>query len=231
MLIFFLTLLYADVSLDIAEASNTSLEEGVRQEAFLRLVREGNADAEPLFSIANDIDSDVQKRWIVIRALGKIGGKKVIQDLLPLLKDKRSEIRIATCSALGENRLWSVTEDLLLLLEDQVLLVRVASAQALGEIANPTAIEGLERALRAPDHFYRGKSLWVRAHFVEALGKIRNKKAYPALLYAIDDQDSGVYKAAIIALEQIVGFSLSEGRNGQEEREAWKRWLSKELSR
>ena len=231
MLIFFLTLLFADVSGDIAAASNTSLKEEVRQDAFARLVREGNADAEPLFSIAKNTEMDVQKRWIVIRALGKVGGKKVVQDLLPLLKDQKSEIRIATCSALGETRLWSITEELILMLEDQVLLVRVASAQALGEIANPAAIDGLDKALRTSDHFYRGKSLWVRTHFVDALGKIRSKKSYPTLLFAIDDRDSGVFEAAVVALEQIAGFSLSEGRNPQEEREAWKRWLSKELSR
>ena len=231
MMLFFFSLLYADVSGDIVQASNTSLEESVRQEAFARLVREGNADTEPLFSLAKDESADIQQRWIVIRALGKVGGKKLVQDLSPLLNDKKSEVRIAVCSALGDTRLWSATSVLLPLLEDQVLLVRVAAAQSLGAIANPEAVEALEKALRASAHFHRGKSLWVRTHFVEALGKIRSKKAYPALLYAIDDQDEGVHQAAIVALEQIAGFALSEGRNRQEERQAWKRWLGKELAK
>ena len=125
--------------------------------------------------------------------------------------------------------MWSVTDDIKALLADDVLLVRVASAQSLAKIGNPSAIPELEIALRAPEHFYRGKSLWVRTHFVEALGKIRNEKAYPSLLFAIDDQDKKVQKAAIDALEYIAGLSFSEGRQYEEERQAWKRWLSAKI--
>ena len=52
-----------------------------------------------------------------------------------------------------------------------------------------------------------------------ALGKIRNEKAYPSLLFAIDDQDKKVQKAAIEALEYIAGLSFSEGRQHEEERQ------------
>lgn len=231
MFLFFLSFAYADISSDLQQASDAKLEDSLRQDAFSRLVREGNANADPLITLAKDADTDIQKRWIAIRALGQIGGKKVTKELLSLLKDKKSDVRIAACAAIGESRQWSTTESLLPLLEDQVLLVRVASAQALGKIGNPAAIEGLDKALRAPEHFHRGKSLWVRSHFVEAMAAIRNKKAYSSLLYAVDDQDPLVYRAAFFALEQIAGFALSEGRNEQEEKEAWKRWLSKELAR
>ena len=231
MLFFLLSFAFADISSDLQQASDAKLEESLRQNAFTRLVREGNADSKPLLEIAKDVDTEIQQRWIVIHALGKIGGKKITQELQLLLKDKKSEIRIAACTAIGESRQWSTTESLLPLLEDRVLLVRVASAQALGKIGNPAAIESLDKAIRAPDHFHRGKSLWVRSHFVDALAAIRNKKAYSALLFAVDDQDPSVYRAAFFALEQIAGFALSEGRSEQEEKEAWKRWLAKELSR
>ena len=231
MLFFFLSLVYADISSDLQQASDAKLEDSLRQDAFSRLVRDGNADAQPLITRAQDTEEDVQKRWIAIRALGQIGGKKVTKELQALLKDKKSEVRMAACSALAESRQWSTTDSLLPLLEDQVLLVRVASAQALGKIGNPAAIAALDKALRAPEHFHRGKSLWVRSYFVEALAAIRNKKAYSSLLYAVDDQDPLVYRAAFFALEQIAGFALSEGRNEQEEKEAWKRWLAKELSK
>lgn len=231
MFLFLLSFAYADISSDLKQASNGQLEESLRQDAFSRLVREGNADAEPLVTLAQDSTVEVQQRWIAIHALGKIGGKNVTKELTTLLNDKRSEVRIAACAAIAESRQWSTTNSLLPMLKDQVLLVRVASAQALGAIGNPVAIDALEVALRAPEHFHRGKSLWVRAHFVHAMAAIRNKKAYPALLYAVDDQDPLVYNAAFFALEQIAGFALSEGRSEQEEREAWKRWLSKELAR
>lgn len=231
MLFLLLSFAYADISSDLKQASDSLLEESIRQDAFSRLVREGNADAQPLIRLAQDKTIDVQQRWIAIHALGQIGGKIVTKELNTLLGDTKSEVRIAACAAIGEGRQWSTTDSLLPLLKDQVLLVRVASAQALGKIGNPAAIGALDEALRAPEHFHRGKSLWVRAHFVEAMASIRNKKAYSALLYAVDDLDPLVYKAAIFALEQIAGFALSEGRNTQEERQAWKRWLSKELSK
>ena len=76
MLFFFFSLVYADISSDLQQASDAKLAESLRQDAFSRLVREGNADAEPLITLAKDTDTDVQKRWIAIRALGQIGGKK-----------------------------------------------------------------------------------------------------------------------------------------------------------
>jgi len=230
MLIFLFSLVYADIGSDLKLASNTTLEKSLRKDAFQRLVRDGNADSDPLIAIATNTNAGVQERWISIRALGKIGGKKVVRELRVLLKDPKSDIRIAACSALGQTRLWSVADDVQALLEDGVLLVRVASAQSLGEIGNPSAIPALEKALRDQAHFHRGKSLWVRTHFVDALGKIRNKKAYSALLFAIDDQDGKVQKSAIQALEYISGISFSEGRKHEEERQAWKRWLSAKMT-
>ena len=37
-----------------------------------RLVRDGNADAQPLITLAQDTEEDVQKRWIAFAHWGKL---------------------------------------------------------------------------------------------------------------------------------------------------------------
>ena len=60
MFLFLLSFAYADISSDLKQASNGQLEESLRQDAFSRLVREGNADAEPLVTLAQDSTVEVQ---------------------------------------------------------------------------------------------------------------------------------------------------------------------------
>ena len=155
----------------------------------------------------------------------------MIDEIIPLLKDPKPDIRIAACSALGDIRSWVATKSLRESLQDDVLTVRVAAAQALGKLADPSAIEDLAQALYSESHFYRGKGLWVRIHFVEAMGKLRDKRAYPTLLKALDDEDPKVQRSTVWALEQTSGLSLGEGRSSQEEKEAWKRWLALQLTK
>ena len=230
-MIFFLFLAFADIDSDLNIASNTKLDQTTRSAAFSRLVSQAEKDSSKLRSIAHDTSQEVLQRWIAIRVLGRIGGRQITDHILPLLEDPKSDIRIAACAALGEIRSWYTGTPIRKLLKDDVLLVRVAAAQALGQLADPAAIEDLGEAIYDERHFHRGKGLWVRIHFVEALGKIRDRKSYPILFKTLDDSDPKIRKATLRALEQIAGMSLSEGRSSAEEREAWKRWLSVQLSK
>ena len=72
--------------------------------------------------------------------------------------------------------------------------------------------------------------MWIRSHFVKAMEGIRDKKAYPILFRALDDSDEKVARASIDALEYIAGFSLSQDRSFDAEKEAWRRWLGTKLS-
>lgn len=231
MLLFLLSFAWADITDDLKQASNKNLAQNVREEAFSRLVVQGSKDSSLLKSIANNQKEELQTRWIAIRVLGRVGGRMMIDELSPLLIDPKPDIRIAACSALGDIRSWVATKSLRERLQDDVLTVRVAAAQALGKLADPSAVEDLSEALYAESHFYRGKGLWVRVHFVEAMGKLRDKRAYPTLLKALDDEDPKVQRSAVWALEQTAGLSLGEGRNSQEEKEAWKRWLALQLTK
>jgi HEAT repeat protein len=69
----------------------------------------------------------------------------------------------------------------------------------------------------------------VRRHYVEALGAVGSKDAFPVLLRTIDDSDEQVAKAVIDALEQVTGFDFAKGRTPAQEKEAWRRYVSQQL--
>jgi HEAT repeat protein len=82
----------------------------------------------------------------------------------------------------------------------------------------------LVEALEDPSNTYRGQSLWVRRHYVEALGQIGSKNALGGLIRALRDEDPAVRSAALEAVERIAGRSYAEGRSRPEQVEAWERW-------
>ena len=230
MFLFLLAFAFAEPEADLQAAANASLSEKARADAFERLVELGNTDISLVRRTSVDTDSDMRQRWVSIRVLGQVGGQIVLQHLVSLLQDTSPDIRTAAVSALGDIRSWSTTDSLIPLLKDDVLVVRATTAQALGKIGDPASLPALEQALNSSEHYHRGQSLWIRSHFVVAMGKIRDKKAYPALFRALDDVDVSVVRASIQALEYIAGFSLSEDRSFEDEREAWRRWLGTKLS-
>ena len=230
MLFFLCSFLFADPNIDLQTAADANLSEASRLQAFERLVDLGNTDISLVRKTSLDSSSELRQRWVSIRVLGKVGGQVVLQHLVSLLQDSSPDIRSAAVSALGDIRSWSTTASLLPLLQDDVLVVRATTAQALGKIGDPSALSALEKSLSSAEHYHRGQSLWIRSHFVKAMGSIRDKKAYPALFRALDDADKSVARAAIEALEYIAGFSLSENRSFADEKEAWRRWLGSKLS-
>ena len=114
-------------------------------------------------------------------------------------------------------------------LADPAVIVRAAAAGAVGRIGDSSSVKFLSDALDHRRSFFRGRSLWVRRHYGEALGAIGDKGAYPALLRALNDKDEAVVVAAVDALARIAGFDFSKGRSADKEREAWRRWVSAQL--
>ena len=117
------------------------------------------------------------------------------------------------------------------LIQDPAVIVRASAAKALSQSGDQRAVEVLTAALDDKANTFRGKSVWVRKYFVEALGSIGSTKAYPALLRALDDDDESVAAKVIPALENVAGFSYSDGRTSKQEREAWRRFVTNELRR
>lgn len=229
MVLLWLGLALAGAREDLLAASNKSLDEATRMLAFDRLVSLGATDMAYVTSVSADPDADARQRWVAIRALGKIGGPAARDQLLARLKDDMPAIRVAAASALGDLGDPLAVPPLILALDDPALLVRAASADALGLLADRRAVSALSDQLMDRDGYHRGSSLWVRKHYADALGRIGDRAALPALLMALDDPDPSVSEAAVRAMEQIGGFTFSEGRSAAEERAAWKRWATSEI--
>lgn len=223
-LLLLLPLARADIADLLASAADSARPEPERMAAFEALVAEGYGPT--LIQAAEDPGLDARQRYVAARALGRIDSPPGQQALLRLLGDDVSGIRAAAAAALGEAHHVEHAPKVAALLEDQATIVRVAAADALVQLPSAASVPSLERALWEPSNFYRGQSLWVRRHYVDALGATASRAALPALIRCLDDADATVVEAALAALEQISGVSWAEGRTQLEQLEAWRRWFA-----
>ncbi len=215
---------HADLGTLIATASDADLSKAQRQAAFDELVETGYGDE--LIAKAEDPDADARQRWVIIRAIGKIHSPPGVAALERLLADDISGIRAAAAMALGDTGDGAHAPKIAGLLEDPAIIVRASAADALTLLAAPEAVPYLARALDDPSNFYRGESLWVRRHFVVALGAAQDKSALPALVRCLDDADQHIVHASLTALEQVSGVSWADGRSIDEQIQAWQRWYA-----
>ena len=216
----------ADALSDLTMAADTNLPEAQRQAAFDRVVDLGRTDMSAVLQVVQNPDSDMSTRWVAIRALGKIGGPRAHQILPALMASESPPIRAAAVSAAGDLRDRQHTESAVALLRDPAIMVRASAAEALGKIGDPGAIESLAAALKADDSYYRGSSLWIRRHYIKAMGEIGHRQSYPILMMSLSDSDPAVVTESITALENISGQSFADGRDQAQQIEAWQRWLS-----
>lgn len=220
----------ADIPSELVVAADESLSEESRQAAFDRVVTEGNQNVRGLIEACRDGD-DTRVRWVAIRALGHVGGPQARETLLALLEDPEPAIRTAAVGALGELGDRATSRRIAEMLSDPAVLVRAAAASTLGILRDPVVLPALDDALSSTDNYYRGSSLWVRPHFVAAMGAIGDLAALPALLRALDDADPEVAATSIRSLEAISGLSFADGRTPTEESEAWRRWATTQIQR
>jgi len=214
---------------DLALATRKDLDEPARMAAFERLVDLGATDLSYVLKVSTDPNADARERWVATRVLGQVGGPRCEEALLKLLDDDMPAMRVAAASALGDLGDHAAVDPLIAALRDDALLVRGAAADALGTLGDARGVAPLAAALRDPSGYHRGSSLWVRKHYVDALGRIGDKAALPTLLSALDDPDPAVSEASQRAMEDIAGFSMSEGRDADQEREAWRRWATAQV--
>ncbi len=221
-------LVHAGIHEDLATASNKDLTEPQRMEAFNRLVLDFPAKAPELRAIAFNDDHDAHQRWIVVRVMGQTHSSKVSEDLIKLTKDPMPAMRAAAARALGDLGAKDASDVLGGLLKDDAMIVRQAAADSLGLVRSQDSARYLEAALQDSSNYYKGSSLWVRKHYVAALGDIGSATSIPALIACFDDKDADVVDASLVALQKIVGFDFAEGRSQSEHIEAWRRWWASE---
>lgn len=212
----------AGVAEDVEFAADSNKPLELRQAAFARLHEE--AAVPTLLRMAKDKDTTPPRRWVAVRALGLNPAPEALAALLEFLESENAPTRIAALAALGERKDRTTSGRVAGRLEDKALLVKQAAADALGKIGDPATIPDLERALAHPSGTYRGTSMWVRRHYVEAMGAIGTTDAIAPLSAALDDVDPAVVDAAVKGLEKVAGFSYAQGRTRAEEIEAWTRW-------
>jgi hypothetical protein len=221
-----LSLAQASPKEDLRAAANAELPEAARMEAFDRLVRTGLTDIAWVSEVAATDKAEARERWVAVRVLGKVGGDRAKNQLVALLSDDMPAMRAAAAQSLGDLGEARQAQALTPLLRDPALIVRAAAAEALGKLRDPVAVAPLGEALSARDNYYRGSSLWVRRHYVKALGQIGSRKAVPTLVRCLDDADEAVASEAVLAFEGIAGFDYREGRELGEQKAAWRRWAS-----
>ena len=214
---------------DLLQATDPTLPEASRLAAFDRLVNAGATDLSLIEGLVKDPKADARQRWVAVRALGRLQGDRAEQLLLGLLDDAEPAMRAAAVQALGDLGQRRHAPRASALLTDPAILVRASAAEALCKIGDEAAVDALSAALFAKDSWYRGSSLWVRRHYVDAIGCIGRRSAVPALLRALDDGDPAVSAASMKALAKVAGFDYAEGRNPQEARDAWRRWAQSQL--
>jgi HEAT repeat protein len=121
---------------------------------------------------------------------------EAVPRLLPLLGDKRKELRFAAVEALGAIRAAVAVLPLTGVLGDADRGLRRAAAESLGVIGDLQAVAPLLLALD-DEHWS------VRCAAATALGRIRSTKATPSLLGRLSDEDATVRRAAVAALGEI----------------------------
>jgi HEAT repeat protein len=224
-----LSVAHADPPVDLVQAADAEAPESARMAAFDRLVRDGTNNLAHIRGVALAGDADTRQRWVAIRALGMVRGDGPREALLVLLDDEQPAIRAAAVQALGDLGDRETAVVIASKLQDPAVIVRAGAAEALGKIRDQGSVQALSDAVMARDNYYRGSSLWVRRHFVTSLGEIGSREAVPTLLRTLDDGDEGVRQASVKALESVAGFSYADGRDLEQQREAWRRWAQAQL--
>jgi HEAT repeat protein len=208
----------------LTTAANPDLPQHERQDAFNQLVMDYEQIRPDLENVLFDQDADTRERWIAARVMGHTRSPHAKTALLKLCDDPQPAMRAAAASGLGELGYKDTADRVGELLTDAAIMVRAEAAAALGKIGNESSARYLEAALRDGTNYYRDESLWVRSHYVQALGQIRSQTSIPVLITCLDDPDQNVQNASLEALRQIVGYDFAEGRSRQEHMEAWRRW-------
>jgi len=146
--------------------------------------------------------------------------------LLANARDRRPPMRETVMHILGIIGSPAATPILIEALSDPVPTVRLQAAKALGRVNDPVAIPPLLSALRPADEQLgsqifaslvklgkmavppliqesKSNSAWMRWHALRALGEIRDIRALPVLVNALQDNDHSVAWIAAKSLVQL----------------------------
>jgi HEAT repeat protein len=169
-------------------------------EAIETLAEHQHAPAVPrLVGMLDDEMLDPGTRFIVVRALGRLGDEAALTVLLDELRGDDIWVRAAATGALISIGSPAVS-GLVQALSDEDKAVRRAAAKALGKIGergqDQEVLRGLSVGLLDVDGA-------VRRFAAEALGRLEAASMVPELSEALNDRNTSVRIAAFRALAKI----------------------------
>jgi HEAT repeat protein len=155
-------------------------------------------DSAALIGIVRESD-DRRARVEAATVLGSFASDVAAEDALArvLRTDRSADVRAAAARALATSEGGEATRDILVLgLSDPSDDVSMWCAYSLGRLRCLDAVEPLSRLLSS-------SSPWKRVYAVQALGRIRHRRAVPFLLKALEDKQRMVYAEALDSLALV----------------------------
>lgn len=150
----------------------------------------GNIAIQPLLNLLNDLDVDLEDRWVVARILGEFHQPQVIAALIELIQQREdlelTEIAISALTKIGVPAITALTD--LLDTPD-----RHTAVTTLTQIRHSHTIKPLIQVIDDPDP-------QLRSLIVEALGSFHDSRIPPLLVIKLTDIAPTVRKAAVTAL-------------------------------
>lgn len=134
-------------------------------------------------------------------ALANIGDPRVVNFLLPLLKDREGEVRSAACTAIAKFKDPSTFDEITaVLLDDPLIAVRQSAARALGGTKHPAALPFLMEALRDSSWWFEQEQ--AAADLLNAI-KNMGTAAIEPLIEALQDREGTVRRYAASVLGEM----------------------------
>ena len=149
-------------------------------------------------------DSDWWVRSRAADALGKIGGPKVIDAVLQLVRDKDEDIRRAAIEILNQTKDERAVDSLIQATRDPDWWVSERAIDALAEIGSKRALPRLMEMLNAPGNI-KATPIVVRA-----LGKLGDSKLVDTLLPLVARPEREIRIEAIQALSRLADDSRAD---------------------
>jgi HEAT repeat protein len=150
----------------------------------------GNIAIRPLLDLLNDIDIDLEDRWVVARILGEFNQPQVVTALIDLIHQQEdpelTEIAISALTKIGVPAISALTD--LFATPNRNTAITI-----LAQIRHSKTIEPLIQVIDDPDP-------QLRSLVVEALGSFHDSRIPPLLLIKLTDVAATVRKAAVTAL-------------------------------
>ena len=203
-------------ALDLDKSTSSRLREllrsqypGIREVAALALGKLNTEPCIPDLTLALR-DPAIRVRKAAISALGEMGHREIILDVIKILNICREEhneglfstkddsfiVRVQAVGMVGRLRICELTEEVFLAIEDPNSTVQMQASYALGQLCSVEIIPKLIEKLEAKD--FR-----TRRAVIDTIRKLDREEAVPGLFLALEDSDESVRRSALYALGQL----------------------------